>query len=367
VRIVAIALLLGGCFSKPPRPDVGNDGPAPDDGPTAEGWLPGYQARKRVDVAPPTTSVLVDFPIVIAPATADPDIDARARVDGRDLVVTGVDGTTLLHSELVDYKDGLFEVWVKLPMLADNLSVYLYYGSADGASPDPTTWSAYTGVWHMSGAAEEPDSTSNSSTLSAVPANTPTTTTGKVGRARSFDGSDSLFGGTPTVLDFGTGSFSFSLWANVTLPAASNFGTGFFKGGTNTSEPGFCWLMGNELWTTKLTDNLSFVEAEIGPAASFAGDWVHLTTVVDRNARTLTAYVNGAPATFNSISPTFGSMTTNQPFELSHNSGGEAYKGLLDEIHVYTTALPADWIATEFANQSGASSFLQLQGEELAP
>jgi hypothetical protein len=41
--------------------------------------------------------VLVDSPIVIAPATADPDVDARARVDGCDLVVTGVD-VTLLHS-----------------------------------------------------------------------------------------------------------------------------------------------------------------------------------------------------------------------------------------------------------------------------
>jgi hypothetical protein len=365
VRIVAIvaiagsALGLAGCFSKPDRPG-GDDTPPGDAPPPADGWLDGYGFRKRVDVMPPTSTRLTDFPIAIA--TNDDDIAAHAL--GSDLVATGPDGVTPLASELVARNGNRFELWVDLPELTGPAAIYLYYGGPDHAS-DPATWSSlFAGVWHMSSTTGETDSTGNGNDLTSTGNAVPTRVPGAIGTARQFDGVDDILdAGDPASgdLDFGTGSFSYSLWVRQSVTVGL-YDTPFYKGGASAGEHGYCWLLGSEGWYAKLHDGLHKADPELGPAATYKDQWIHLTAVVDRTAGLITAYANDI--TFTAPLTDFTDLSNTNPFRLGRGSQ-DPFAGNIDEVRIYRDVLSREWIETEIAN--GHPGFVTLDAEETAP
>ncbi len=369
ITIVLLASLAA-CFSKPPRPDdVAGDAKAPDDSQTAEGWLDGYQYRKHVTVTTGLGAPLINFPVGVS--RSDPDIADHARSEGRDLVATAADGKTMLATELAAYDNGTFELWVRLEELGASGAFYLYYGG-DARAPTTSVWDGpvFAGVWHLSEPGNARDSTQQANQLTAAGTGIPASfADGVFGPARQLDGTDdSLDGGDPPdgSLDFGTNSFGYSLWVHQSQLLGS-FDTPFYKGGTSTQEPGYCWLLGT-IWTAKITDtDGSFSDVELGLAAGFQNDWVHLAAVVDRQAGTFSAYANGEPTGEPQSLATraIDNLSTTEPVQLSRSDQAR-FKGRLDEVRVYRSAPTADWIKTEFRN-AGDPGFLVFGPEEEEP
>lgn len=354
---VAIALLmsLAACFSKPPRPDDGaGDGPQPTDGPTAEGWLDGYQFRKHVTVTSGLTGTLANFPVGVS--VTDSDIAQEADNSGRDIVATGPDGTTLLASELAAYSAGALEIWVRLPELGPTGAFYLYY-KGDQQVPSTSVWdgSDFAGVWHLSevgGTAR--DSTAQANHMIASSTDIPASfADGVFGPARSLDGNDSMSGGDPGdgSIDFGSGSFSYSLWVHQNQLLGGGFDTPFYKGGTSNSEPGYCWLLGTANWTGKITDTAAHVaDPELGLAATFQNRWVHIAAVIDRAADAMSVYADGVLEDSQSLSGNLiGSVSTIEPLQLGRPAD-DPFVGRIDEIRIYKTAVTQEWLATEVRN-----------------
>jgi hypothetical protein len=370
VRFAAIGLLasLAACFSKPPRPDGDPDATQPD-GTQVSGWLDGFAFRKRVTVTAGSTETLVNFPVGVS--ITDEDLALHARSDGKDIVATAGDGETLLASELAAYADGNLELWVRLPELAETGELFLYYGG-DSQLPTTATWDGpmFAGVWHLSDSGRARDSTALDHTLDAPGNENPASfADGMFGSARQLDGNDKLDGGDPIdgSLDFGDGSFSYSLWVFQTELGPGGFDTPFYKGGGSNQEPGYCLLLGSANWTVKLTDNANHsADPELGSALPFKDTWVHVAAVVDRTAGTVTAYANGVAKSAQSIATQqLGNVSTTHSILLGRGTE-QPFKGQLDELRIYKTAVTPAWLATEVRNGTDPG-FLTFGAEELAP
>jgi RHS repeat-associated protein len=76
---------------------------------------------------------------------------------------------------------------------------------------------------------------------------------------------------------------------------------------------------------------------------------------------TASFYINGVPSGTNSISASF--RTGNYLIGAAGN--GENFIGSIDELHLSSSARSADWIATEYSNQSSPATFYTLSSEGL--
>ncbi len=371
MHFVAIVLLatLAACFSKPPRPADG-DGTLPTgDGPDVAGWLDGYNFRKHVTVTSGITGPLENFPVGIS--YTDPDLLDHARTEGTDILATAADGETLLATELAAYTDGALELWVRLPELTDAGAFYLYYGGAEVQS-STSVWDGpvFAGVWHLSELGTARDSTAQGNAMNASGSSVPASfAAGIFGPARSLDGDDQLNGGDPAdgSLDFGTSSFSYSLWVHQSQLLPGGFDTPFYKGGPSDGEPGYCWLLGSANWTAKVTDSATnFADPELGLAAAFQNRWVHIAAVIDRALGTISAFADGVLQDSQSLSTrNIGNLSTIEPIQIGRG-GMEPFTGKIDEVRVYKTAVTQEWLAAEHNNGS-EPTFLTFGPEENKP
>ncbi len=328
-----------------------------------QAWLAGASFRKPIVITP--GAALSDFPVGILEA-ADPELALHAQ---GALAVTADDALTVLDHELValDPATGALELWVRVPSLGPApTTLYLYYGGTPPAPGDPTaTWSSlFAGVWHLSDAGMTArDSTGHHHDLAAPgPAQMPAPAAGIAGGARSYNGvADSLAVAPPQgSLDFASASFSYSMWVNVAASAGA-FDAPLWRGGTSSGEPGYCFLIGTSGWLAKIDDGASYYDPSLGAPASFANQWTQLVGVVDRAAGTFTAFANGAMGE-QQMTAGMGSLATTEPFDAGRPAINP-FRGLADELRVYTAALSADWVAAEHANLT-SPGFIAIGAEQ---
>ena len=336
-------------------------------------WLAGFGFRKQITITPPALGgSLSDFPVALLRAS-DTDISAHARSDGRDLVVTSADATTLLDSELASFDagSGTLEIWARIPTLplAGSTTLYLYYGGAPTPTSAATVWSATAGfasVWHLSteagtGAA---DSAPLGNHLSVQNTDTsPAASAGIAGAGRSPTVStDRLQHTDNNSLDFASASFSFSVWVRETATVGS-FDAPLYNGGTNDCCPGYGLLLGTGTWDVKIHDGgggstnnngTDWVSAEFGNQSALTNRWVHLVSVIDRTANQLRAYTDGVLLDTQPI-PNVGPLTSSVNLAIGRGSSGAWFNGVIDEARVYSVPLSAPWIATEHANLNNTS------------
>jgi Concanavalin A-like lectin/glucanases superfamily/Bacterial Ig domain len=173
------------------------------------------------------------------------------------------------------------------------------------------------------------------------------TAAGKYGGALSFDGvNDSVSIADSASLDLTTGMTleawvqptATNDWRTVLLKERSGgFGYALY-GGTDTNRPGAFAEIGSER------------EAR-GTAALAVNAWTHLAATYD--GAQLRLYVNGAQAASLAVS---GSMTTTTgALKIGGNAvWGEWFKGLIDEVRVYSRALTAAEIQADMNRPLGA-------------
>lgn len=340
------------------------------------GW--GYRKKITIDHDKVANSNQTNFPVLINRIDEDWRTVANngkvGQDDGGDFLFTSSDGQTKLSHEIEKYTitTGELVAWVKIPTLSysADTEIYLYYGNASCADQ----WDASGGTWdsnfklvqHLqedpsTGAPQMIDSTnlSNDGT-SAGTMLTEDQAAGQIDGSLEFDGTDDYVAVADVAsLDFGTSDFTISAWvySNGYFNQGSAWNSIVSKGalsGTPTEFYGFFIDSSNKINFVIIDDNYNI----IGPDIS--NGWHHL--VGYRSGNNTYLYVDGAYIGTSVVSGSVGGVDS---FYVGRDGGlVRPFNGSIDEVRISSTARSADWIATEYNNQSDPSNFYDLGIED---
>ena len=312
------------------------------------------------------TSDLADFPVLVS-IQNDPTLKTTlngGRVtdsEGDDIVFYDPDAATQLDYEVEQYDGatGSLVAWVRLPVLKFNVDTvfYLAYGNSDISSPQAIgtgVWDGnYKGVWHLSEGTSvtAADATANSN--NAAPVSNPTASAGQIGGALTFFSTSRLNIAANPSLDLSTYSnWTISAWVKPTSytglkwPLVYSYGPFDATFGLTVKEgtPGLI-----ENWTNDKDLRQSNTPVTIN-------SWNHI--VISRTATTTVFYLNGNID--GSGSSTAISSGGQASFIGNDGWAEDQFIGLIDEVRVSGTNRSADWIATEYNNQSNPSGFMTI-------
>ena len=294
--------------------------------------------------------------------------------NGYDIVFSAdPNGQTLLNYEMEEYNPATGQVvaWVRIPTVSHSTDtvIYILYGNASvtTSQQNPTgVWDAnYLGVWHVPNGTQLSlaDSTNN---LNNATNNGAIATAGVIDGGMSTNGSTYATIGTPADLaNLAQGNVTFSAWVNTA--AAGNGGVIMGKEDPNDSEAG--WAL--ETWqnTIYFEGIYSNQYLELSSNATTGdGTWSYVVVTLagtPTQGGQATVYINGVPSGTASGAGPAGD-DSGQTAYLANVSWSWPLQGLSDEFRISNTIRSADWIATEYANQSSPSTFYQLSPEGFA-
>jgi hypothetical protein len=299
--------------------------------------------------------------------------------NGYDIVFSSDSaGAHLLNWEMDTYSPttGSVAIWVQVPTVSHTIDtvIYMWYGNS-GISTfqgnKAATWSAnYSAVYHMGDNAVNPsvaDSTSNGNTGIAA-ANTSTkTAAGEIGAALSFNGTSDAIGAGKGASFSIPGNISLEAWVNAnSMPSQGNQTYIAGKGYNGTNEAYFLRLETDNnyvSWVEAGTSTFpSAFEARVA-VSGFSGGWHHVVGTFDG---VWNIYVDGMKTTSSQTQPPFSSQS--EQFTIGAQDSTSTMKnywnGTIDEVRLSNVARSADWISTEYNNQSQPSSFYTIGAEQ---
>lgn len=328
-----------------------------------------------------------NFPVLIN-LSSDTSIRDNAQADGDDILFTSANGTTKLDHEIEKYTTatGALVAWVEVPSLDynDDTVIYIYYGNSGASNQQSVTaaWpSAYKMVTHLkeSGdgtSGEFADSTSNNNdgqggagSGSSTPIQT---TSGKIGNAQNFDGTDDFISiGDPATLDFErSDSFTLSAWIKT---ADNTFNSIIGKLGASTAYPGYrlikqdsgkIWLQLINSWGA---DNRLIIEST-NTVDDDVWHYIVATYSGTSDPSGVSLYIDGQAESTSTIHNSLSASVLNDVnLEIGRSGSGAAYEpfdDLIDEVRISASVLDPDWIATEFNNQDSPATFYDLGAQE---
>ncbi len=170
----------------------------------------------------------------------------------------------------------------------------------------------------------------------------------------SFDGTDDQVrvAGSSS-LQFGTGSFTASLWSKTTSGDRSVMGD-FTTAGPGNRGYGLYYYSSNQVNYFGYGDGGSNDASK--PGAVLNGAWHQVTGVFTRSAGNVTidTYVDGVLAGSNTAA--VGNITSNSDLLFGKYLAQPAFNGLLDDIRIYDRALAAGEVSTLATGCAGGSS-----------
>lgn len=340
-------------------------------------------------------STVANFPVLITLDNLDTEVvDAgtnSAQLNGDDIIFTSdAAGTTRLAIDVVEFIPHVTggsrrcEIWVKVPSISSssNTSVWIWYKNATRTQPavDATygrdaVWTGADVVYHLN---EDPSGSSPQSTDYTGNGNDGTSNgtmltgdliTGQIGSALDFDGTDDYIN-VPYDAGFDkTSDFTVSFWWKSTdgWDTDSTPDAHIVSKSNNTSVKSDWSFMTLGSGGTGGDDNGRVRFASYGgnqqtATASWTADtWYHVALRYIGSTEAY-FYVNGVLDTYNSdTNPGAINGTENNPLTIArgyHNESSLGYLyGGVDEVKLQSTAVTADWILTEYNNQSDAGAF----------
>jgi hypothetical protein len=324
---------------------------------------------KVQDVANPSTTY-ANFPVLVY-ATGLSNIKAN----GADIRFTSSDGITELPREIERYSSGSLYAWVKVTLTKDasdssNDVIYVYYGNAAANEPAPGSTYGSQNVWDsnfrlVSHMKDDPDtshiadSTANRNNGTKKGAAEPAVTSGKIGDAQNFDGVNDLVScGNNTSLNIAD---------NITIGAwifINNYGSSYpriVSKEATTSAESFALLLWTSSHLLEFLINTGSESAIKSTGAIAQGVWVYVTVTFSRPNGII--YINGVPNNTGAVDKSIP-ITANNLTIGNNNQNVRPFNGIIDEVRVSATVRSADWIKTEYNNQSSPSAFCSVGGEE---
>jgi len=328
----------------------------------------GYRSSISINAAQ-VPSTQTDFPVLVS------QVDNRFKTvanggrvqnsNGYDIRPYSDSGitTAITGYELERYNASTGEVimWVKVSSLSSSTTpIYLAYGnpsiSTNGSSS--TTWSnSFTTVYHLK------DGTTLSLTDSVGTANLTnsaspvTATSGQIDGAGAFASASSQWL-TSSAFSIGT-SVTISAWINGTT-FSSDYNSVITR--SVSGESGSFYVKSNgKLYCAILASTLRSYDGT-GSHTLSTGTW-YLVHVTYSSSAGLIGYVNAASdgtATANGNVNTGSTVTT---IGEQVSTATRYWNGKIDEARFSSVARSADWITTEYNNQSAPGTFETLGAE----
>jgi len=338
----------------------------------------GYRMPITINSSQVQNGPLTNFPFLFSSTSSNLKTTGNGghvtNANGYDIIFRALDATTcgaawdgvsctLSHEiEQYDGTNGTFIAWVKVPSINNGTVIYIYYGNSSVTSSQENktdVWGTdYGGVWHL-GETSNPYNDSTSNGNNSVSGTYPTQANGKIGNGQTFSGGEEIIITPTSSIELSTDG-AVSVWFNPSdvtsgyhdlLEKGGNGGYVYFLGATGTAWPGMWWgpqSTSPSYWATT------------NPSQPLAvGNWYKLDGVSSGGYNTL--YINGSL-----VGTSSGAFSFSNTGSLRIGNGVDGYtQGTIDEIRVSTTVRSADWITTEYNNQSAPSGFYAL-GTELA-
>ncbi len=163
-------------------------------------------------------------------------------------------------------------------------------------------------------------------------------------------------------LEVGTGSYSFEAWFKTSDNSANKYI--FKKKGTQTSETKL--LVDNDAVKFKIKDN-SGNYREIQHNNDYGdGEWHYVVGVVNRDDDYLYLYIDGSNAVTPLSISAVGNVSNDGTLVLGarDTSGGDEFKGLLDEIKFHNRVLSAAEISAKYTEWTKSLTVIQPNGGE---
>lgn len=310
---------------------------------------------------------LTDFPVLVVLNSGRINYSRTNATD-----IRFYDGSTLLKKETELWNpSGNSYIWVKVPQI-DNTNtdyIYAYYGATSTTNLDDaaSVWSGYAMVQHLEETSGTlTDSTSNGN--NGTPTGVTQDYTGKIDGADYYNGNAYSVINSAASLNFGTNSFSFSVWFNTTKTSATQDILDK-KGGTATAvTKGYKMLIASSSSTglsAVIGDGTNYRRGDTGTVPAWNGTvWAMFTVVVDRTSQLMHLYVNGIEKN-SSTTNNVGNVDSTVNLRLGNDTGtttGRNYQGGLDEVRVWGGARSASWTYADYLSTS--DSFITYGNEE---
>lgn len=187
--------------------------------------------------------------------------------------------------------------------------------------------------------------------------NNPASATGKVGNARTFDGTDDYVDVPSSNLNFGTGDFSIYSW--VKIPSgASSLMTIADKRDNSSAVKGYSFYVSNGQLGLQLANGIptpkTFTNYNASNTSIADGNWHHVGVTVKRNLNGIKWYVDGVQQ--GSANPILrsGNLNTNSPLRIGNTSftPNSFFKGVIDEFEIFNRVISGAEIKGVFDAQS---------------
>ena len=329
-----------------------------------------YQRTLTIAHAQVPNSDQTNFPVLIS--TNDVTLSTGtgghlSNSSGYDLIFSTMsDCSYLLHwdTETVNNTGtATLNVWVNVPTVktASDTTLYLCYGNSSittyqGASA--STWdSNYKGVWHMqetgTGAAGDyKDSTSNGNNSSNTTNQPSKTTSGIIAGAESFNGSTSQIT-VPSTLS-GLTSFTISGW--IKQSSSGGLYDSWFCNASYYGTNQVARQYGNG-WQAYPTGG----NGKVSGSGLTDDSWNYIVlTYVSGGTNGVIFYINGSAQA--SVATYTGAVASHSNDAMG-TDGSNYAKAIMEEFRVSGSVRSADWITTEYNNQSAPSTFTTIGTE----
>lgn len=293
-----------------------------------------------------------------------------------DLIFTSDSaGSSLLSWDVASYSasSGLLEVYVKVATVATaaDTTIYMWYGNSSvttyqGGSVGAAYDANFKGVWHFTEASgtTNVDSSSGGNTATKNSSGHPASATGQVNLGNTY-------GGSPDVSQLAGAMdyypITFGAWiktSNSTVGYAaviSEYVSGSLSGFMlHAHSDGHA-----RFWYFKDASNYVYDGGNGWDCGTVNNNaWRHVVVTIASGGGT--CYLDGVAGTTHAWTGTAAATTQSRIVEFGADNGGFYYPGSIEEARISNSARSADWIKTEFNNQSAPSTFLTI-GTQMTP
>lgn len=335
-----------------------------------------YRLSVTIDSAQ-VSSTLSDFPVYVDLSDLPSEFWSNVQSDGDDIRVTSNDGTTEVPFDLVSIDTGgsAGELHFKASSLSgsSDTDFYIYYGdaSASAYAEDATygsenVWTNdYIGVWHLEEDGNTTsggyvDKTDSDNDATGVSLTSSSDVSAQLGKGQSFDGTaDYLSLPTSINNDLSTEA-TVSMWIKLDVSTPVGQGqTGFVSLSNPDKNAHYVWTDGYIYDSVFLDTRLAGVDN-----SGFSRDVWHMVTITQEPGAGNHIFYQNNGVTFTGAGESDISTATAPAIGLSPISS-RYLDGTVDEVRLSSTVRSADWVSTEYNNQSDPDSFYTVGSQEV--
>lgn len=186
----------------------------------------------------------------------------------------------------------------------------------------------------------------NTGTLMPVGSEPAWTASGKYNNALVFDGSNDYVSiGNVSSLNFGTGSFTISIWIKASSTISGNVVVVQKADAVASNYAGFSvYLRPNDPYLRFHVSDGTHEQYTTSFATDLRDDlWHHIGIVWDSTTQKISMYLDGAFITNDTTGTATGSIDNAKPAEIGRNyqlgAGLQYFKGTIDEVRIYKRVL----------------------------